>query len=200
MKKIFIIFLFFPFFIFGQKYGTIKIGDKLVNKNELMKSVDGNLYSLDNLIEKNGLLVIFTCNTCPFVVMWEDRYKLIEDICKSKNIGLVYVNSNYKRRKDVDSFEKMVEHSKKMNYQFQYLLDKKSRLANNFGAKTTPHIFLFNSDEDLVYKGAIDDNYKNKEMVNTFYLKDAIESLVKRKKIKVPSTKPIGCSIKRYEN
>ena len=70
-------------------------------------------------------------------------------------------NSNYKKRDGDDSFEEMKKHAKKMNYRFPYLLDEKSELANAFGAKTTPHFFLFNSKDQLVYKGAIDDNYKD---------------------------------------
>ena len=85
-----------------------------------------------------------------------------------------------------------------MNYRFPYLLDEKSELANTFGAKTTPHFFLFNSNDQLVYKGAIDDNYKNIKKVKEFYLEDAINQLAKGKKIKTSETKPVGCSIKRF--
>ena len=76
---------------------------------------------------------------------------------------------------------------------------KKSKLANAFGAKTTPHIFMFNSNYQLVYKGAIDDNYEDIDKVKEFYLEDAITQLVKGKKIKVSETNPVGCSIKRFK-
>jgi peroxiredoxin len=93
----------------------------------------------------------------------------------------------------------MKEHAKKYNYKFPYLLDKKSKLANSFGAKTTPHVFMFNQEHQLVYKGAIDDNYEDINKVKEFYLKDAMEQLANGKKIKVSVTDPVGCSIKRFK-
>ena len=142
---------------------------------------------------------MFTSNTCPFVVKWEDRYKITEELAKKNNLGLVYINSNYKKRDGDDSYDEMKKHAKEMNYRFPYLLDEKSKLANAFGAKTTPHIFMFNSNYQLVYKGAIDDNYEDIDKVKEFYLEDAITQLVKGKKIKVSETNPVGCSIKRFK-
>ena len=207
MKKILITLLCLPFIMFAQnsdkkssqeEFPTIEIKDEMPNMDYEMKSVNGISYSLNNLKEKNGIIILFTCNTCPFVVKWEDRYKLLEELAKKNNIGLVYINSNYKKRDGDDSYEEMKKHAKKMNYRFPYLLDEKSKLANSFGAKTTPHIFMFNSNLQLAYKGAIDDNYEDINKVKEFYLEDAIQQLVKGKRIKVSETKPIGCSIKRF--
>ena len=207
MKKILITLLCLPFIIFAQnsdkksiqeEFPTIEIKDEMPNMDYEMKSVNGISYSLNNLKEKNGIIILFTCNTCPFVVKWEDRYKLLEELAKKNNIGLVYINSNYKKRDGDDSYEEMIKHAKKMNYRFPYLLDEKSKLANSFGAKTTPHIYMFNSNLQLAYKGAIDDNYEDINKVKEFYLEDAIQQLVKGKRIKVSETKPVGCSIKRF--
>ena len=85
-----------------------------------------------------------------------------------------------------------------MQYSYPYLLDEKSKLANAFGAKTTPHIFLFNSADELVYKGSIDDNHKDINQVKKFYLKDAIKQLTTGKRVFPSETEPVGCSIKRY--
>ena len=208
MKKILITLLCLPFIMFAQnsdkkssqeEFLTIEIKDEMPNMDYEMKSVNGISYSLNNLKEKNGIIILFTCNTCPFVVKLEDRYKLLEELAKKNNIGLVYINSNYKKRDGDDSYEEMKKHAKKMNYRFPYLLDEKSKLANSFGAKTTPHIFMFNSNLQLAYKGAIDDNYEDINKVKEFYLEDAIQQLVKGKRIKVSETKPVGCSIKRFK-
>ena len=208
MKKILITLLCLPFIMLAQnndkkssqeEFPTIEIKDEMPNMDYEMKSVNGISYSLNNLKEKNGIIILFTCNTCPFVVKWEDRYKLLEELAKKNNIGLVYINSNYKKRDGDDSYEEMKKHAKKMNYRFPYLLDEKSKLANSFGAKTTPHIFMFNSNLQLAYKGAIDDNYEDINKVKEFYLEDAIQQLVKGKRIKVSETKPVGCSIKRFK-
>ena len=203
MKKIIIFIMCLPFLVFAQntektKFQTISINEKMPEVDFELKSVNEQWITINSQTSDNGLLVIFTCNTCPFVVMWEDRYKLVEQIAEENNIGLVYINSNYKKRKSDDSFERMQEHAKKMDYQFPYLLDEKSKLANIFGAKTTPHIFLFDNKNTLVFKGAIDDNYKEIKKVEKFYLKDAIKQLVSGSKITVSETKAVGCSIKRY--
>ena len=203
MKKITIFIMCLPFLVFAQntektKFQTISINEKMPEVDFELKSVNEQWITINSQTSDNGLLVIFTCNTCPFVVMWEDRYKLVEQIAEENNIGLVYINSNYKKRKSDDSFERMQKHAKKMDYQFPYLLDEKSKLANIFGAKTTPHIFLSDNKNTLVFKGAIDDNYKEIKKVEKFYLKDAIKQLVSGSKITVSETKAIGCSIKRY--
>jgi|TARA_B110000467_G_C18253909_1_gene442160 hypothetical protein len=208
MKKITTLIMCLPFLIFAQNteksknknssFETISISDKIPEIDFELESVNKEWMTINSQVGDNGLLVIFTCNTCPFVVMWEDRYKLIEQIVEESNIGLVYINSNYKKRKGDDSFENMQKHAKKMDYQFPYLLDEKSKLANLFGAKTTPHIFLFNNKNTLVFKGAIDDNYKDIKKVEKFYLKDAIKQLASGSEITISETKAVGCSIKRY--
>ena len=213
MKKIIILFLCLPFIMFAQdsqkrkdkikqqseSFETIEIGSNIPKIKNKLKSVDGDMYSIMPVKENNGLIVIFTCNTCPFVVMWEDRYKLVEEIAKENNLDLFYVNSNYKKRDGDDSFKKMKEHAKKYNYRAPYLLDTESTVANSFGAKTTPHVFMFNKEFQLIYKGAIDDNYNDINKVKKFYLKDAIEQLSNGEKIKVNETEPVGCSIKRFK-
>ena len=206
MKKILITLLCLPFLMFTQSkkqdqeiFETLEIKAEMPLMEEELKSVNGFSYSLKTLTEKNGIIVLFTCNTCPFVVKWEDRYKITEELAKKNNLGLVYINSNYKKRDGDDSYDEMKKHAKEMNYRFPYLLDEKSKLANAFGAKTTPHIFMFNSNYQLVYKGAIDDNYEDIDKVKEFYLEDAITQLVKGKKIKVSETNPVGCSIKRFK-
>ena len=183
--------------LFAQKYPTIKIGEQMpmqqtetFDTNEKSRTLNGNL-------KNNGLLVVFTSNSCPFVVMWEDRYKLLEVKCRNSNIGMVYINSNQAKRNGDDSVEKMKNHSKEMGYTFPYLIDKNSEIANAFGAKTTPHIFLFNNEKTLVYKGAIDDNYKSANNVTENYLLDALENVSNQQSISIKETKAVGCSIKR---
>ena len=185
--------------LFAQKYPTIKIGEQMpmqqtetFDTNEKSRTLNGNL-------KDNGLLVVFTSNSCPFVVMWEDRYKLLEVKCRNSNIGMVYINSNQAKRNGDDSVEKMKNHSKEMGYTFPYLIDKNSEIANAFGAKTTPHIFLFNNEKTLIYKGAIDDNYKSANDVTEKYLLDALDNVSNQQSISIKETKAVGCSIKRVK-
>lgn len=181
----------------AQKNKPLDLGASIPMSEQMMIGVSNQEMSLEDIIEENGLLVIFSCNTCPFVVMWEDRYLELEEKCQNKNIGMVYLNANKAKRDSEDSLEAMKAHAKKMGYNYPYLIDKNSTLANAFGAKTTPHIYLFNKQKKLVYKGAIDDNYQDATKVKENYLLDAIDQMVAGKEILITQSKAIGCSIKR---
>ena len=185
--------------LFAQKYPTLNIGQKMPMQEAEIFDISDESITLNDNLKKNGILVIFTSNSCPFVVMWEDRYKLLEEKCMNSSIGMVYINSNQAKRDGDDSVEEMRNHSKKMGYTIPYLIDENSKLANAFGAKTTPHIFLFNSEKRLTYKGAIDDNYKSINNVTKNYLLDALEEVSNQKSVSINDTKAVGCSIKRVK-
>lgn len=180
-----------------EKFPTIAIGAKIPAGKGLMKNIDGKEMDLIGQAKANGLLVIFSSNTCPFVVKWEGRYPLIKKMCDRFNIGMVMINSNELKRDGDDSYENMQAHAKEKNYTWPYLVDNNSVMANTFGAKTTPHVFLFDKYYKLVYKGAIDDNYESAMEVKQQYLIDAITALASGTKIEPAETKPVGCSIKR---
>ena len=183
--------------LFAQKYPTINIGEQMPLQQTEIFDTNEKSRTLNNSLKNNGLLVVFTSNSCPFVVMWEDRYQLLEEKCRNSDIGMLYINSNQAKRNGDDSVEKMKNHSKEMGYTFPYLIDRNSEIANAFGAKTTPHTFLFDKGKKLVYKGAIDDNYKSANDVTENYLLDALELVSKQQNIIVKETKAVGCSIKR---
>ena len=177
--------------------GKLAIGDKPVLPEVKMDDVSGAKISLADVKKENGLLVMFSCNTCPFVLQWEDRFPDLKAWADKNKVGMVVLNSNHQKRDGEDSFEAMKKHAKEKGYNFYYALDDQSLIANSFGGQTTPHAFLFNGKMELVYKGAIDDSYKSAKDVKQPYLKDAIASLSSGKKIAVAETKPVGCSIKR---
>jgi thioredoxin-related protein len=147
--------------------------------------------------KENGLIVIFSCNTCPFVVAWEDRYHMVYELAKTNKMGLVLVNSNAAKRSDTDSWESMKEHALNNKYKWPYLYDDGNKIADAFGAQTTPHVFMFNSNNKLIYKGTIDDNHKDAKQVTKFFLKDAILQHAMGKEIQSKETRNLGCSIKR---
>lgn len=177
--------------------GKLGIGEKAVLTDVKMEDVSGELISLQDAKKKNGILVLFSCNTCPFVMKWESRYPDLKAFADKNNVGMIVLNSNYQKRDGEESLEAMKKHAKEKDYNFYYAVDKESAIANAFGGQTTPHAFLFNSKMELVYKGAIDDSYKSADDVKQPYLKDAIVSLSGGKDIAVAETKPVGCSIKR---
>ena len=184
----------------GENYKTLEAGDKAPMVTVTMKSIDGKRLNLESLAEENGTLVVFTCNTCPFVMQGEDRYLQVAALAAKSKIGVALINSNEAKRGGEDSIEKMKKHATEKGYgELAYLVDEKSALANAFGAKTTPHIFLFDKEWKLVYEGAIDDNARDAKAVTATYLKDALKNLMSGKKISPSNTKAIGCSIKRVK-
>lgn len=181
----------------SAQYKTLEIGEEAPEKSYKMENIDGKMVSFNDMKDENGTLVIFSCNTCPFVVAWEDRYPMVADVANKNDVGLILVNSNTMKRNGDDSKKAMMEHAKKHNYSWPYVIDAESKLANAYGAMTTPHVYLFDKDDKLVYIGAIDDNYKDASKVESFYLKDAIVSLASGGEIAENTTRATGCSIKR---
>ena len=163
-----------------------------------MKDISGKSVSLNEIKKEKGLLVIFSCNTCPYVKLSAARIKEYSDFCLANEIGCVLVNSNEAQRTEDDSFEEMVKYYNSQKLKCCYTVDEKSLLADAFGARSTPQCFLFNS-KGLVYKGAIDDNVKDASAVKEPYLKDALNAVIKNQVPAKQETKSIGCTIKRLE-
>ncbi|MCB0280209.1 MAG: thioredoxin family protein [Calditrichaeota bacterium] len=181
----------------ADDFKTLEIGTSLPKSDYKMMDISGKEISLSDVKQKNGLLVIFSCNTCPYVLAWENRYPEIAKECKDKNIGLILVNSNEAQRKSDDSFDAMKRHAKNMNYSFFYTVDTNSELANTFGATRTPHTFLFDAKNKLVYQGGIDDNHRDASAVKKPYLKDALNAVFTNKEVENKVLRSPGCSIKR---
>jgi thioredoxin-related protein len=176
----------------------LSIHSALPMPDHQMKDVSGRDVSLGEIKTDKGILVIFSCNTCPYVIKSQSRVKEISELCLASGIGCVLVNSNEAQRGEEDSFEKMVSYHAAQNLRCNYVTDAKSQLANAFGAAYTPQCFLFGV-KGLVYKGAIDDNIKDPTTVTNHYLKDAIQAMLKGKKPPMQETKAIGCTIKRLD-
>jgi len=163
-----------------------------------MKEVSGKTVSLNDIKKAKGLLVIFSCNTCPYVKMSESRIKEYSDFALTNGVGCILVNSNEAQRGEDDSFDEMTRYYSAQKLKCAYAVDEKSQLANAFGASRTPQCFLF-SNNGLIYKGAIDDNVKDPAAVKAAYLKEALSALLKNETPKTQETKSIGCTIKRAD-
>jgi thioredoxin-related protein len=185
-------------FISNSPLDEIAINAPIPQGDYKMKDVSGKEISLNEAKTAKGLLVIFSCNTCPYVKLSEGRIKEYSDFCLANGIGCVLVNSNEAQRSEDDSFDKMVAYYTAQKLKCYYTVDVKSNLANAFGATRTPQCFLFNA-KGLIYKGAIDDNVKDPVAVKAAYLKDALNALVKGSTPAMQETKSIGCTIKRVE-
>jgi thioredoxin-related protein len=185
-------------FINGSNFEELALNATVPMADTKMKDVSGKEISLNETKTGKGLLVVFSCNTCPYVKLSESRLKEYSDFCLANGIGCVFINSNEAQRGEEDSFEAMVKYYGDQKLKCAYTLDVKSQIANAFGATRTPQCFLFNT-KGLIYKGAIDDNVKDPASVKTFYLKDALNALIKGTNPTMQETKSIGCTIKRAE-
>ena len=185
----------------------LAIGEKAPMSVSPLLATDGASQTLLGMKGENGLLVIFSCNTCPFVVGrepktegWEGRYNALHELAQSLNIGMVLVNSNEAKRDGDDSLAEMKKHAMEVGYTMPYVVDEGSKLANACGARTTPHVYLFNGNLELAYRGSIDDNVNRADEVTERYLEVAMTRMAEGKKIKTETTKGVGCSIKRVAN
>lgn len=175
----------------------LPIGSPMPKAEVKMKSVDGKEVSLSDAKGKNGLLVMFSCNTCPYVV--KNQIRTIE-ACKyamSKDFGVIVLNSNEGSRSGGDSFEEMKEYAAKQKYSWKYAVDKNSELADAFGANRTPECYLFDKNGKLVYHGAIDDNPSDASSVSRKHLIAAMDEAYAGKEVTQKQSRSVGCSIKR---
>lgn len=182
---------------FAQGAKSIEIGSTIPMGDVKMKSVDKKEISLNETATKTGLLVMFSCNTCPYVIKSQARTKeAIEQATKS-NIGVMIINSNAAQRDGADSYDAMVKYAAKQGYKVPYVVDEGSKVADAFGAMRTPEVFLFDGSGKLVYKGAMEDNPSEPASSKEMFLQYAIDNMITKHAINPNSTKSIGCTIKR---
>jgi len=173
---------------------TLSIGSKI--PEFISKGIDGKIYSLESFKDTKGLIIIFSCNHCPYVQAYEGRIKAIQNDYKDKGITVAAINSNDDVNYPDDSFENMKKRAAEQNFNFIYLRDEDQSVARKFDATHTPEIFLFDEDRKLVYHGKIDDNWQEPEKVVNHYLRNALNEMLEGNEISVPETYSIGCTIK----
>jgi len=175
---------------------ALEIGATLPAGDVKMRNVDGKDVTLGGAQGAQGLLVVFSCNHCPWVQRWESRLVELGNTYQEKGIGVVAVNSNDTAEYPDDSFENMVARAKEKGYGFPYVVDATSEVARAFGATKTPEAYLFDAKGTLVYTGTIDDNARDAAAVTAPYLKDALAAVAAGKPVPTATTKALGCSIK----
>jgi thiol-disulfide isomerase/thioredoxin len=178
---------------------ALDIGDQIVMTSIKMKNVDESQVSIADVAGEKGTLVLFSCNACPFVKAWEERIANLGNEYRGKGIGVIAINSNDPSVNAEDGFERMQERARNRGFQFPYVVDTGSRVAQAMGATRTPEAYLFDATGKLVYHGVIDDNAHVAADVEQHYLRDALQALVNGTEISVKTTKALGCTIKFYE-
>lgn len=167
-----------------------------------LKNIDNQKVSLADFKNAKGYIVIFSCNTCPYVVAYEDRMIALHNKYNPKGYPVIAINPNDPDVSPGDSFEKMQERARDKQFPFPYLFDETQESFWKYGATRTPHVFLLEKTDKgniVRYIGAIDDNYKDASAVKEKFIENAVDALLSGNDIAPKTTKAIGCTIKFKE-
>ena len=174
--------------------GGLQVGDKAPDFS--LKNLDGSFVSLSDYKDAKGYIVIFTCNTCPYAVMYEDRIKELHSKYARMGYPVIAINPNDPSVKEGDSPADMKVRAQEKGFEFPYLFDAGQTVFPQYGATKTPHVYLLDSNKIVKYIGAIDDNPQDAKGADVKYVEAAIDALSKGQNPNPSMTKAIGCSIK----
>ncbi|MEP3838959.1 MAG: thioredoxin family protein [Algibacter sp.] len=164
-----------------------------------LKNIDGNMVSLADYKDAKGFIVTFTCNTCPFAVMYEDRIQALNEKYAPKGYPVIAIMPNNTDAKPGDAFPEMKKRAEEKGFTFPYLIDKEQNVYPKFGATKTPHIYVLEKTTKgnvVKYIGAIDDNHRDASAVKVKFVENAVDALLEGKEVEQKETKAIGCGIK----
>lgn len=173
---------------------TLPLGAKALDFS--LPGVDGKSYSLADFKDAKLVVVVFSCNHCPFVLGSDDRLKALYTAYKPRGVAWVAINSNETTHHPDDSFEHMTARAREDKLPWPYLRDESQEVARAYGALRTPHFYVFDADRRLRYTGRMDDNPMDASKATTHELADALGALLAGKAPPVPLTNPIGCNVK----
>jgi len=174
-----------------------EIGD--VADDFSLKNVDENMVSMADYKDAKGFIITFTCNTCPFAVMYEDRIQDLNDKYAPQGYPVIAIMPNNADVKPGDALPEMKKRAEEKGFTFPYLMDEGQKVYPKFGATKTPHIYVLEKTKKghvVKYIGAIDDNHKDASAVKVKYVENAVDALLKGEEVGQKETKAIGCSIK----
>nr|WP_321224770.1 thioredoxin family protein [uncultured Psychroserpens sp.] len=164
-----------------------------------LENIDGNMVSMADYKDAKGFIVVFTCNTCPYAVAYEDRVEALNKKYADKGYPVIAIMPNNTDVKPGDNMEAMQARAKAKGFTFPYLMDKGQKIYPQYGATKTPHVYILQKTTkgpQVKYIGAIDDNYQDASAVTKTYVEDAVNALLEGKEVKETKTRAIGCSIK----
>lgn len=162
-----------------------------------LPGVDGRTWSLSDFSDAKALVVVFTCNHCPYAIASEDRLVALQRDYESEGVRLVAINPNDARSHPGDSFERMVERAKDKGFNFPYLRDETQEIARAYDAACTPDVFVFDDARQLVYNGRIDDSWKDASAVRRQDLRQVLDRTLAGEPHGLSEVVPsMGCSIK----
>jgi peroxiredoxin len=172
----------------------LMVGDAAVDFT--LPGTDNQHHALADYADQTALVLIFSCNHCPYVRAWEDRMNMIQREYAGRGAQVLAINANDAQKYPDDSFEKMQQRANEKQFAFPYLYDESQETARAYGAQRTPEVFLFDAARTLRYHGAIDDNYESADAVRQHYLRDALDAVLAGQAPALTDTPPVGCTIK----
>ena len=164
-----------------------------------LPDINGKRVSLADFKDAKGYLVIFTCNTCPYAIAYEDRIIALDKKYKTKGVPVIAINPNDPDLQPADDVQHMKKRATEKGFTFPYLVDEKQEIFPQYGATKTPHVYMLEKTEQgnvVRYIGTIDDNYSDASSVKTKYVENAIDAMLSGGEIPLTTTRAIGCSIK----
>lgn len=174
-----------------------KIGD--IATDFELESVDGKMVSLSDFKDAKGFIVIFTCNSCPYSVAYEDRILALNKKYAIQGYPVIAIMPNNPEVQPRDNMAAMIQRAKSKGFTFPYLIDEAQKISPQYGASKTPEVYVLqktSKGNEVKYIGAIDDNYQDEGAVTSKYVENAVEALLSGQPIKETQTRAIGCSIK----
>lgn len=174
-----------------------KVGDFATDFQ--LENIDGKMVSLSDYKQAKGFIVIFTCNTCPYAVAYEDRIVALDKKYAAQGYPVIAIMPNNIEVKPGDNMQAMQARAKAKGFTFPYLMDKAQDIYPQYGATKTPHVYILEKTRkgnEVKYIGAIDDNYQDAAAVKTKYVENAVDALLQGEAVIQKETRAIGCSIK----
>jgi len=195
MKKLFgLSFVLMAVLAFSFKKGGYEVGDKA--RDFSLKNVDGTMISMDSFEEAKGFMIIFTCNSCPYSVAYEDRIIALHKKYADQGVPVIAINPNDDEKSPRDSYKKMIVRAEEKGFPFPYVYDETQKITKAYGATNTPHVYVLDAERTVKYIGAIDNNTKSAENADKKYVEDAVDAVLKGTEVPEKKTKAIGCTIK----
>jgi peroxiredoxin len=173
---------------------TLQIGQNAPDFT--LPATDGKTYSLKDFEPDKIQVVFFTCNHCPYVLGSDEVTRQTAMKFISKGVKFVAINSNSPNTYPEDSFDHMVTRMKEQKFPWLYLYDRSQDVARAYGALRTPHFFVFDAKQKLVYTGRGVDSPRDTSKMTVNDLDNALTELLAGKSITKPQTNPIGCNVK----
>lgn len=185
--------LLLPFLL--RSASAVKIEPLAIGKEapawKQLDGTDGGQHSLQDLRDAKAVAIVFTCNQCPVAQAYENRLIKLSKAYADKGVAIVAINVNKN-----ENLDEMKVRAKEKRFPFTYVYDETQEIARQYGAQSTPHVFVLNQARQLVYRGAIDDSFTDEAKVEKYFLREAIDAVLNGTQPEVSETKAVGCGIK----